>query len=127
MQSAGGESTAFAGVMPKAIHAATKQLSGKPLQMGQIPERFQIPKSQALRGRINEISNLPKNERTSIYAGMKKTQGGYMTFRRVSLNSDPDAFIHPGFKEANLAQKALDSIDIGSLMENVIDDFLVSV
>ena len=122
-----GESTAFAGVLPAVIHSTTKQMAGKPLKLGQIPEKYQMPKSHALRGRISDISSLPKNQRTSMYEGLQKTTGGYVNFRRVSLNSDPDAFIHPGFKEANLAQKALDKTDVGSLMENVIDEFLGSI
>ena len=124
----GGQSTAFAGVMPAAIHSQAKQLTNKQtLKLGSIPEKFQIPKSQALRGRITEIGALPKNDRTSIYENMQKTSGGYVTFRRVSLKSDPDAFQHPGFKEENLAAKALAKLEVGDVMERVIDDFLKTI
>jgi hypothetical protein len=122
-----GESQAFASVMPTVIHETTKALAGRQLKLGQIPEQYHIPKSQALRKRITDVSSLPKNKRTSIYEGMQKTTGGYVNFRRVSVNSDPDAFIHPGFSEKNLAQKAWDNFDMGDKMKLVIDDFLSSL
>jgi hypothetical protein len=38
-------------------------------------------------------------------------QSTYGTFRRVSENSDPNAFIHPGIEKYNLIQKALDGFN----------------
>ena len=123
-----GENTAFAGVMPKEIHAAVKKLNvGKPLTLDSIPDRFQIPKSQELRKRIQEISSLPKNKRTSIYEGLTRSGGGYVNFRRVSLRSDADSWQHPGFEEKNLAERALNDLNIQGIMKNVIDEFLSSI
>lgn len=123
-----GESTAFAGVLPKEIYAVAKDLpSKKPLTLDSIPSKFRIPKSQELRKRVSEIESLPKNKQTSIYEGLTRSGGGYMNFRRVSLKSHPDSWQHPGFSEANLAQKALQELDIEGTMRNVIDNFLSSV
>jgi len=48
--------------------------------------------------------------KTSPFENIKKTagpggRGAYMTFRRVSEKSDPNSWIHPGFRTLNLAKR----------------------
>lgn len=55
---------------------------------------------------------------TDIYAGMvkmqkfyaKATQSQYMTFRRVSENSKPEAWIHPGIEGVHIFDKIAERI-----------------
>ena len=61
---------------------------------------------------------------TSIYEGLKKQGGGYVMFRRVSLNSSPDAFNHPGFDARNFANKALSQMDVPQTVDIAIDTYL---
>ena len=59
----------------------------------------------------NKVTGAPHH--SGIYEGMKKvekkygekTQSKYMTFRRVSDNSDPGAWWHPGNPAYNVAEK----------------------
>ncbi len=133
-----GENRAFSGVLPTVIHKMAKQLAGAPLQLGSIPSKFHIPKSAALRNRMKEIGlrvdvrekiveKLPTSDRTSIYEGLKKTEGGYVTFRRVSLSSQADSWIHPGFEARNFADQALNAVDEDSISESTIDAYLQSI
>lgn len=122
-----GENEAFAGVMPREIHRTVKKLDGKPLNIKDIPSKYHIPQSASLRRKMKSkgFEQLSKKvETTSIYEGMKKTSGGYVTFRRVSLNSQKESFIHPGFYARNLAEKALSAMDIPFNVDVAIDNFL---
>jgi hypothetical protein len=127
-----GDNPAFSGRLPKEIYGAIRAKKNNPtpaqrrLGISDIPTQYQIPKSQELRQRIQQIESIPLSQRTSIYEGLENRGGMYMTFRRVSLNSHPDSWIHPGFEERNLAGKALDKFkpDIGDIVGNTIDDFL---
>ena len=123
-----GDNPAFnGGVLPKEIYNKAKG-SDKSLGIGDIPSKYQIPKSNALRKRLDEIKidSLKESQRTSIYEGLKNTGGGYMTFRRVSLKSNANSWIHPGFTEMNLAKGALDKFEpqISDIVGASIDDFL---
>lgn len=51
----------------------------------------------------------------------------YYTFRRVSENSDPLAFIHPGFRPHNLFSKALISYKVEEIAGDLIDNELVKL
>ena len=123
-----GESEAFAGVMPPEIERATKSSSG-PLKMGNIPSKYHIPKSAALRKRQESISfkKMESMDKTSIYEGIEKRGGSYINFRRVSLNSSADAFQHPGFEARDLAGKALPKLDIEGITGSAIDQFLINL
>lgn len=120
------------GVLPSDIHRTAKNKgrninpSKRSLSLSDIPTQYHIPKSQELRKKVQEISKIPVEDRTSIYEGLQKTKGGYVNFRRVSLRSDSDSWIHPGFKERNFADKAFQEFEpeIGQLVGDSIDDFL---
>lgn len=127
-----GESSVFSGVLPKPIQGAVKQhqktgsKSGLPLS--KIPGKYHIPKSASMRKRIKSISfDKEKVDTTSIYQGVKKSKGGYVTFRRVSLNSSEGSWIHPGFEPKDLATKALGKIDIATTADMAVDQFLVNL
>jgi hypothetical protein len=55
------------------------------------------------------------------------TQSQYMTFRRVSENSDDLAWKHPGMSAKHFGDRALKEMDIESTMARIKDDFLESV
>lgn len=123
-----GDSTAFAGIMPKAIHNVVKrQAPGESLKMGDISSQYKIPKSVALRNQVKSgifTAAIQRSEKTSIYKGMQKTEGGYVTFRRVSLASDSDRWIHPGFQAKNLAAQALSRFNLPQAVDVSIDNYL---
>lgn len=129
--SALGESSAFAGVMPQVIHTTTKSLPpGGRLKMSNIPSQYHIPKSAALRSQVksgNFAKVTASTKMTSIYQGMQRTNGGYVNFRRVSLNSQDQSWIHPGFVKLDLANKALSKMDVPQEVDVAIDNYLSGI
>lgn len=125
-----GESTAFAGIMPAEVHKVVKSkpadipVSGggsrsAGISLKEIPEQFRVKK---IRPAIvdksgNELFKAYENKNT-VYEGITKTvdaatgQNTYGSFRRVSENSDANAWIHPGIEKYNLMQKALGAMDL---------------
>lgn len=132
-----GESSVFAGVMPAVIHSAvmsTEKSGGGGLPMSSIPSQFQIPKSQSLRSQLRSegFSQLKSNtEMTSKFEGLQRSSSGsgYVTFRRVSENSEPAAFMHPGIEERDISGKAISefSSQIPQIVDMSIDNYLVSL
>ena len=130
-----GESTAFAGVMPQSIYDKVRQQvpnSREQLKLSDIPSEFHIPKSISLRNTLKSIGydSLSKKEpRTSIYEGLQRTTGGYINFRRVSLRSDADRWVHPGFQAKDLARLAEQKVQsrIPDIVDNALDNFLANL
>lgn len=71
--------------------------------------------------------------KSSPYLGMQKmsfeygkaTQGKYLTFRRVSENSDPNSWWHPGFRRYGIAQAVVEKVRpmvIGMLRKAAVAD-----
>ncbi len=99
----------------------------------QLPEPFnQIGANQL---RLNTGSILTYKHKSPIHEGMHRRdisstesekRGGYFTFRRVSDNSDPEAFFHPGFTARNFMDEALNSADLGAAVSNAVQDWLDS-
>ena len=123
-----GESSAFSGVLPPSIQRMAKKSSGG-LKLKNIPSKYHIPKSASLRskGKSASFNQIKNNQSTSIYEGLKKTGGGYITFRKVSLNSDPASWQHPGFTARNFSKKALANLDIPGIVGDSIDNFLTNL
>lgn len=122
-----GESDLFAFRMDDEVYDIVKQLpqdvevSGgglrtEGLKLAQIPERFRAPKARPALSNLQTAELFPEyKHKSSIYEGLSRVQDNvtgqnvYMNFRRVSDNSDPNAFIHSGIVAHNLAQKSLDA------------------
>lgn len=128
-----GESSGFAGVLPADVMTEVKKSPEQPLPLSSIGKQHRMPKSQALRQRMGElkskIGNLPMGGQTSKYEGVKRSSvgSGYTNFRRVSLNSDPMSWMHPGFEAKELANKALDMLDVGHVVDIALNNFLASL
>jgi len=128
-----GESSLFAGVMPTTISNQVQQAPPKSsLKMEQIPSQYHMPKSASLRNRLRSrgFSQMERNTKvTSIYEGLQRNSkgSGYVMFRRVSLNSDADRFIHPGFEPRMLADKALNNMNVPQVVDVAIDNYLANL
>lgn len=139
-----GESEVFASKMPSEIYMVARGLQGTTSQSGlgivrsgsqvrlkDIPSPFDIPKVRSKVVGANRIFEEYKNK-TSVYAGIGKTtktyeqtsQNSYVSFRRVSNNSDSLAFIHTGIQAKNFADKALAKLDIPREADMAIDNYL---
>jgi hypothetical protein len=119
-----GEASIFSNKMPKPIEKIVK-VSSKPLTMEDIPGQFKKMGKNITSGYDHKFNIYEGLHRQEIGSGTEK-RGGYFSFRRVSENSDPGAWIHPGFEAYRLMDKALEDSDIGTVVDRAIDEFLKS-
>lgn len=124
-----GESNVFSGTMPKAVYKEVKNLpsTGRLIE-GKIPSPFNIPKRrEEIKDSAGRTLFKQYQHKTSIFKGIVKTtdivtgQNRYFSFRRVSENSDEDAFIHPGIPQYNLIQKALSNFNQAQELSLALD------
>lgn len=140
-----GESSVFSNQLPQAIYSLVKNLQTKQTQIDEslskstqlsknsIPEQYAIPK---VRGGVSNLETKQTFDtyinKSSIFEGLQKssktyqnaTQSQYVSFRRVGANSDSNAFIHSGITAYELADKAIQKLDIATISENIIDNSL---
>lgn len=125
------ESSIFAGKLPKKVQEASIRQGGEALKKSDLPKEYQVTKTSLplnIGGRVTK----PYQQKSPIYEGLKKLdigapgekRSGYFTFRRVSDKSDEDSWIHKGFKGEKLMDKAMNSINIESIVDMAIDKFL---
>lgn len=137
-----GENEAFSFQMPSEIYNIVKN---KPttidvpgggsrsagISLKEIPAEFQVKQTRAsiVDNKGNELFKAYQHK-SSLYEGLTKYndnttgQNTYRAFRRVSENSSPEAFIHPGIQRYNLMQKALGAFDTDGHVGNLIDSEL---
>lgn len=129
----------FSTIMPQPVYDVILQkpqdvptvggMRSKGLTKDELPEAYRAP--------ISKMVFDPRSEKfekythkNSIYEGITRiksnitNQNSYVSWRVVSEKSDPLAWIHPGFTAMNLAEKALESLDIPSVSTQAIDQFL---
>ena len=129
------ESTAFSGRLPEVIEKLVKSNGGKPLSASQLPGQYaQLGRRKAIQtanGVIPEyVHKAPQFQglvRVDIGSTKSENRGGYFTFRRVSNNSDPNSWIHPGFDARKFMDKALDQTQIPQVVDMVLDNFLQQI
>jgi hypothetical protein len=136
-----GESEVFSGKMSEEIYQqvrkkeqsvtkpnVTQPLTSNDIVASGIPQHLQL-------GSRKEVSNETDvfreyKHKSSIYEGITRTtdrvtgQSVYNSFRRVSENSDPEAFIHPGITAKNFLNNTLNEINVEDLLGNMIDNEL---
>lgn len=115
---------------PKNIYQMVKEQIPKPLKESQIPESQRLHQIKNLAKGINAAKTLGAQgiyqHKGSIYTGMKKTDNGAISFRRVGAISDPNSFWHPGIIKKDFFGTALNEIqnEIPILADQIIDEFL---
>lgn len=126
------ESTAFSGRLPEVIERLVRGNDGKPLSAAQLPNQYaQLGRRKAIQtanGVIPEyVHKAPRFQglvRVDVSSTRNENRGAYMTFRRVSNNSEPYSWIHPGFDARRFMDKALDQTQIPQVVDMVLDNFL---
>lgn len=144
-----GESQIFANVMPQDVYKVVKTLAptktdlnngiierGGRLDIQDIPQQYQAPRVRPAFSDINKTTTFPSyTHKSSIYEGMIRnektyenaTQSSYVTFRRVSENSDIMSWIHKGFQAQHFAKKAVNQTDVVKLSDRTIDSYLQQI
>ena len=123
-----GESPIFSTIMPGSIYKMART-SNSPLTREELPSPYNEPGMRE--PIIREGLNIPAyKHKSATYEGLirvvdrDENRGQYLTFRRVSNNSDPSSWWHPGFEARELLNKSLDEIDISSTVRSVMVDFI---
>nr|UWH96419.1 MAG: putative tail-component [Bacteriophage sp.] len=121
------ESGGFDSIMPASVYSAIRKESG-PLTRNQLRKYNTI-------GSRKEI-NTPQLKvpeyihKSPIYEGLVRVKASstvtekrsqYMTFRRVSDASDYTAWFHTGIVARKFMDKALDMVDVPSVVDKVVD------
>jgi len=120
-----GESAIFSGQLPKPIQNLVKQ-SSSPITIEQIkglPGSLGAVRKNLTSGYQHKFNIYEGLQRIEVGSGTEK-RGAYMNFRRVSENSDPAAWIHPGFEAKKLMDKAVDQTDFLSIVDDAVNEFL---
>lgn len=138
-----GESSLFSGKMPEEIYEAVRKkpmtiptagggTRSQGLSTSQIPQNLQpLQTRKAILGGAGEVLFKEYEHKYPVYSGIVKQsdsvtgQSTYFSFRRVSENSSPEAFIHPGIAAKNIMQKAYESMNLDQEVGIQIDNELI--
>lgn len=126
------ESSIFSSIMPSEVYKVALnnlKAKGDSLKLSQLPSEFQI------KGTRKEVTNIITNQfyesyqhKSAQYEGLQKStmesHGQYVTFRRVSDLSDPNAWIHSGITAHDLMGKTLQNFPFENIISNVKEKFL---
>jgi len=119
-----GEAESFAGVMPKPIDKLAKALGpGESIKLDNIPKELQGLGKNNTSGYDHKFNIFEGLQRVEAGSATEK-HGEYVGFRRVSANSDPASWIHPGLEARDLMGKAIEGIDVGDIVDKAINEFL---
>lgn len=128
-----GDNSAFSGVMPQEVYDTIKvKKANVGLKREEIASPYDLPKTRRAIV-LPSAKVIPAYQhKSSIYQGMMKktgaygktTQNTYVSFRRVSDNSDPNSWMHRGLKAGNFLDKAISNSDIDMIVENSVDKTL---
>ncbi len=118
------------GIMPKEIY---KQMKNRDVNTPLRQEEIKAPYNER---KVHEVQTGPQQwevyqHKTSIYDGLQKKtdavtgQNSYMTFRRVSDNSDPSSWYHPGIQARHFVERALGELNKEVEIGSAIDEWLI--
>ena len=116
------ESSIFSGQMPKPIQQLVK-VATKPITESDLPLSFQGKGSNPTSGYVHKYNVFHGLRRQDASSTTRENRGQYMTFRRVSENSDPGAFIHPGFKRHGFMEQALNEMQLDDVIDMSFKEF----
>jgi hypothetical protein len=143
-----GENAAFSSIMPAEIYRAVQRLAAYTSQPGQSPSGGQALRTppapynqRQIRPTITQNTGVLTPAQLAAYqhaspqyAGLRReektyeraTQSQYVTFRRVSLRSAVNAWIHPGLAARRFMPQAVASSNVSDLVARTIDAVLDS-
>lgn len=114
------------GIMPAEIHSIVKaKPMNEPVTSKELPKEYSQPKVHVIKREAKEYTH-----KSPIYEGLSKRkdsvtgQNSYVTFRRVSDNSDPDSWVNNGIEARHIADKVMASFDIPNEMSRILNGYL---
>ena len=125
-----GESSIFANVMPSKVYEETKKLeTGEGLNVKNLPKELQ---QKGIRSKVVTKSRVFEEyqHKHSIHSGIQRKKdtigrGTYVSFRRVSdKNEGDDSWIHTGIQARNLAERALETMNIPDVIDHLVNKYV---
>lgn len=117
---------------PQTISTKGGGVKSAPLSVDEIPKPFDEVKTVDI-GEPESKNFRQYEHKSSIYEGIVKQkdkatgQNSYISFRRVSENSDPNSWIHPGIEPHHLAEETIQNFNIPTEVGKSIDNYLKSI
>lgn len=128
-----GESQAFSNIMPPSVTKVARNLEiGAYIKESMLPPRYKVERGlrPEVTGRDGKVYETYEHKR-SIYEGIQKSgtaqHTGYVSFRRVSNNSDKNSWIHTGIQAHNFFEKAITNAQLSDVRDREVDKFLDSL
>jgi hypothetical protein len=126
-----GESAVFSNKMPAPIQGAVKSLpinvstgNTAGLKFDEIPQQYQQILQNFTTGQPHTAPIYQGLRRQDARSTKKEVRSNYFSFRRVSSKSPAGSWWHRGFSARRFMDKAIDKVDIESIVSKSIDDFL---
>lgn len=125
------ENVAFSSVMNDELYRLVRK-SGQ-VKEADLPSPYDVkgvrPEITDIKGNVVYEAYQHKSPKMAGLTQYKKWyqsagQSTYMTFRRVSPNSDPNAWKHPGLYPRTFSERALAQMDVESTIARIKDGFL---
>jgi hypothetical protein len=112
--------------LPKEVYLLAKNTK-EALTPDDLPEKYRALLSNPTTGYEHKSPIYEGLKRYKISSTDKENRGGYMTFRRISDQSDEDSWVHKGFKPMRLMNLALQDANLDIVVSNAIDSFLENI
>lgn len=122
-----GESELFSNRIPREVYDIARRNQGAPVTRQQLPSEFRQVGQNPASGYVHRAPIFQGLTRREVGATPTERRGQYMTFRRVSQNSDPKSWIHKGIRAHNFMQRTVGELDVPTLVENVTNNFLTNL
>lgn len=128
-----GDADVFSGTMPTEVYSAVRSMrqtipvSGGGMRTPGLNTSAAPSMRNTIADSAGKVLFNEYKHKTSLYSGITQQRDGatgqnrYFSFRRVSTNSDSNAFIHPGIEQYHLVQKALSSFDQAKELSKALD------
>lgn len=127
-----GESEMFGNQLPQDVYDIVSK--GGPTKLSDLPSQYQTVQSRKeIKSSEGKTLFDQYTHKTALHSGITKQtdnvtgQSTYFSFRRVSENSDPNAFIHPGIMPRNFIDKAFNSMNLEQEVGIQIDKELAKI
>jgi hypothetical protein len=125
------ESTFFQSKMPKSVERVvqSKTMEGgrtQGVKIDELPAEYQKLRSNPTTGYQHKSPIYEGLTRLNMPSSEKEKRSGYFTFRRISSKSDPDSWVHPGFKALKLMEKTLQQINAEQIVDEEVNNFLLN-
>ncbi len=121
-------SPVFSAILPAQVERIAKKASPASVPQSRLPKEYQ---KAGFREGINRggLVYPQYNHKVSVYDRIRRQQTGkrsgkYMSFRRVSGNSDKNSWIHEGFTARNFMDSVLADLDIDTIVDKVIQTYI---